>query len=58
MKQISSILLSCLLLLPAGMKAEGNAPKQWTFAIASIMRWSITSPYSETVSVLKVPKKT
>ena len=30
MKQISSILLSCLLLLPAGMKAEGNAPKQWT----------------------------
>ena len=30
MKQISSILLSCLLLLPAGMKAEEDAPKQWT----------------------------
>ena len=57
MKQISSILLSCLLLLPAEMKAEGNAPNG-RFAIASIMRWSITSPYSETVSVLKVPKKT
>lgn len=30
MKQISSILLSCLLLLPAGMKAEDGVPKQWT----------------------------
>lgn len=30
MKQISSILLSCLLLLPAGMKAGEDAPKQWT----------------------------
>ena len=30
MKQISSILLSCLLLLPAGMNAEEDAPKQWT----------------------------
>ena len=30
MKQISSLLLSCLLLLPAGMNAEEDAPKQWT----------------------------
>lgn len=30
MKRISSILLSCLLLLPAGMKAEDDVPKQWT----------------------------
>lgn len=30
MKQVSLIILSCLLLLPAGMKAEDNMPKQWT----------------------------
>ena len=30
MKQISSILLSCLLLLPTGMNAEEDTPKQWT----------------------------
>ena len=30
MKQISSILLSCLLLLPTGMNAEKDTPKQWT----------------------------
>ena len=30
MKQISSLLLSCLLLLPTGMNAEEDAPKQWT----------------------------
>ena len=30
MKQISSLRLSCLLLLPAGMNAEEDAPKQWT----------------------------
>ena len=30
MKQISLIILSCLLLLPAGMKAEDDMPKQWT----------------------------
>lgn len=30
MKRISYILLSCLLLLPAGMKAEDDVPKQWT----------------------------
>lgn len=32
MKRISSILLSCLLLLPAGMKAEDDVPKQWTLS--------------------------
>lgn len=30
MKQISSLLLSCLLLLPTGMNAEEDTPKQWT----------------------------
>lgn len=30
MKQVSLIILSCLLLLPAGMKAEDDMPKQWT----------------------------
>lgn len=30
MKQISLIILSCLLLLPAGMMAQDNMPKQWT----------------------------
>lgn len=30
MKQISYIFLSCLLLLPAGMKAQDGAQKQWT----------------------------
>lgn len=30
MKQISLIILSCLLLLPAGMKAEDDMSKQWT----------------------------
>lgn len=30
MKQISYIFLSCLLLLPAGMKAQDDAQKQWT----------------------------
>lgn len=29
MKQVSLIILSCLLLLPAGMKAEDDMPKQW-----------------------------
>ena len=29
-KQVSLIILSCLLLLPAGMKAEDDMPKQWT----------------------------
>lgn len=30
MKQVSLIILSCQLLLPAGMKAEDDMPKQWT----------------------------
>lgn len=30
MKQVSLIFLSCLLLLPVGMKAEDDMPKQWT----------------------------
>ena len=30
MKQLYLIILSCLLLLPAGMKAEDDMPKQWT----------------------------
>ena len=30
MKQVSLIILSCLLLLPAWMKAEDDMPKQWT----------------------------
>lgn len=30
MKQISLIILSCLLLLPAGMNAQENMPEQWT----------------------------
>ena len=30
MKQVSLIILSCLLLLPAGMQAEDDMPKQWT----------------------------
>ena len=30
MKQVSLIILSCLLLQPAGMKAEDDMPKQWT----------------------------
>lgn len=30
MKQVSLIILSCLLLLPAGMIAEDDMPKQWT----------------------------
>ena len=30
MKQVSLIILSCLILLPAGMKAEDDMPKQWT----------------------------
>lgn len=30
MKQVSLIILSCLLLLPTGMKAEDDMPKQWT----------------------------
>ena len=30
MKQVSLIIISCLLLLPAGMKAEDDMPKQWT----------------------------
>ena len=30
MKQVYLIILSCLLLLPAGMKAEDDMPKQWT----------------------------
>ena len=30
MKQVSLTILSCLLLLPAGMKAEDDMPKQWT----------------------------
>lgn len=29
MKQVSLIILSCLLLLPVGMKAEDDMPKQW-----------------------------
>lgn len=29
MKQVSLIFLSCLLLLPVGMKAEDDTPKQW-----------------------------